>query len=277
VLLAHWPLALALGVLGIPTLISLGKQTWSTEAGAHGPIVLATGLWLLWGKTADLRREARPGAPWLTAIFLAISLALYVFGRPYDFISLEVAGFYGVCLSMLHSYLGLPVMLRNWFPFFYLGFIIPPPGWLIDAVTIQLKEFVSFVATHILSFCGVPITREGVTLQVAQYQLLVEDACSGMNSLVGLIAISLFYIYLVRKASWRYSVFLVSLVVPIAILANIIRIMVLVLLTYFFGDGVAQGFLHMTTGMVLFALALLLVFALDAGLAWILSRRRRTA
>jgi exosortase len=267
----------ALGVLGIPTLISLGKQTWSTEAGAHGPIVLATGLWLLWGKAADLRREARPGAPWLTAIFLAISLALYVFGRPYDFISLEVAGFYGVCLSMLHSYLGLPVMLRNWFPFFYLGFIIPPPGWLIDAVTIQLKEFVSFVATHILSFCGVPITREGVTLQVAQYQLLVEDACSGMNSLVGLIAISLFYIYLVRKASWRYSVFLVSLVVPIAILANIIRIMVLVLLTYFFGDGVAQGFLHNIAGLFLFSTALALVFAVDHLASGFVERRKAAA
>jgi len=276
-LLAHWPLALALGVLGIPTLISLGKQTWSTEAGAHGPIVLATGLWLLWGKTDELRRDSRPGAPWLTAIFLAISLALYVFGRPYDFISLEVAGFYGVCLSMLHSYLGLPVMLRNWFPFLYLGFVIPPPGWAIDAITIQLKEFVSYAATHILTLFGVPITREGVTLQVAQYQLLVEDACSGMNSLVGLIAISLFYIYLVRKASWRYSVFLVSLVVPIAILANILRIMVLVLLTYFFGDGVAQGFLHNVAGLFLFSTALALVFAVDHLAAGVVERRKAPA
>ena len=276
-LLAHWPLAVALVVLGVPTIISLGKQVWSTEAGAHGPIVLATGIWLLWGKTQDLRKEARPGSPWLTGLFMAISLALYVFGRPYDFISLEVAGFYGVCLSMLQSYLGLPTMLRNWFPFFYLGFVIPPPGWLIDAVTIQLKEFVSFAATHILQLFGVPISREGVTLQVAQYQLLVEDACSGMNSLVGLIAISLFYIYLVRKASWRYSVFLVSLVIPIAILANILRIMVLVLLTYFLGDGVAQGFLHNVAGLFLFSTALALVFAVDHLASGFVDRRRAAA
>ena len=277
VLLAHWPLFIALAVLGIPTIVSLGKQTWSTEAGAHGPIVLATGIWLLWGKIGELRSEGRPGAPWLTAVFLAISLALYVFGRPYDFISLEVAGFYGVCLSMLHSYVGLPAMLRNWFPFFYLGFVIPPPGWFIDAVTIQLKEWVSFAATHILQFFGVPITQEGVTMQVAQYQLLVEDACSGMNSLVGLIAISLFYIYLVRKASWRYSVFLVALVIPIAILANIIRIIVLVLLTYFFGDGVAQGFLHNIAGLFLFATALSLVFAVDHLASGLVERRRAAA
>jgi exosortase B len=277
VLLSHWPLLVGLLILGIPTLISLGKQTWSTEAGAHGPIVLATGIWLLWGKTEEFRTEGRPGAPWLTALILAVSLALYVFGRPYDFISLEVAGFYGVCLAMLHSYVGLPAMLRNWFPLLYLGFVVPPPGWAIDAVTIQLKEFVSYAATHILSFFGVPITREGVTLQVAQYQLLVEDACSGMNSLVGLIAISLFYIYLVRKASWRYSVVLVSLVVPIAILANIIRIIVLVLLTYFFGDAVAQGFLHKTAGLFLFGTALALVFAVDHLASGFIERRRAKA
>jgi exosortase len=155
--------------------------------------------------------------------------------------------------------------------------VIPPPGWLIDAVTIQLKEFVSLAANHILQFFGVPISQEGVTLQVAQYQLLVEDACSGMNSLVGLIAISLFYIYLVRKASWRYSVFLVSLVVPIAIIANILRIIVLVLLTYFFGDGVAQGFLHNVAGLFLFATALALVFAVDHLAAGFIERRRAAA
>jgi exosortase/archaeosortase family protein len=105
----------------------------------------------------------------------------------------------------------------------------------------------------------------------------VEDACSGMNSLIGLIAISLFYIYLARNASWRYSIFLVSLVIPIAILANIIRIIILVLLTYFLGDGVAQSFLHVTAGLFLFAIALLLVFAVDSLVSRFLHRRRGAA
>ena len=110
---------------------------------------------------------------------------------------------------------------------------------------------------------GYPVARVGVTIYVAQYQLLVEDACSGMNSLIGLVAISLFYIYLLRNASWKYSLFLICLVIPIAILANIIRIVILVLLTYFFGNAVAQGFLHETAGMVLFGTSLLLVFVID--------------
>ena len=72
-------------------------------------------------------------------------------------------------------------------------------------------------------------------MTVGPYQLLVEDACSGMNSLIGLIAITLFYIYLLRNASWRYSAFLVALIIPIAIMANVLRIITLILLTYFFG------------------------------------------
>jgi exosortase B len=259
----HWALGLALLVLGVPTLITLGEQVWSTEAGAHGPIVLATALWLVWRKHESLLAEGTAGSPWLTGLMLTVALAIYVFGRAYDFISLEVAGVYGVGLAMLHCFFGWRALLLNWFPLLYLAFVIPPPGWVIDAITAPLKEFVSLAATQVLLLFGIPITREGVTLFVAQYQLLVEDACSGMNSLVGLVAISLFYIYLLRNASWRYSLLLAALAIPIAIIANIVRIMVLVLLTYFFGDAVAQGFLHVLAGLFLFATALVMVFAAD--------------
>ena len=111
-------------------------------------------------------------------------------------------------------------------------------------------------------------------MEQTKYLLLVEDACSGMNSLVGLVAISLFYIYLLRNASWKYSIGLTVLVIPIALLANMIRIIVLVLLTYFFGDGVAQGFLHSVAGLFLFATALILVFAIDNLLARIFLRSK---
>ena len=107
------------------------------------------------------------------------------------------------------------------------------------------------------------MSHEGVTIFVAQYQLLVEDACSGMNSLIGLIAISLLYIYLAHGSSWRHSLTLIVFIIPIAILANILRIIFLILLTYFFGDAVGQSFLHVSAGMALFAVSLLIIFALD--------------
>ena len=252
---------LLLAALTIPTLATLGEQVWSKESGAHGPIVLVTGGWLLW---RALRGEpAHPGNVWLTAGLLLAALPIYVFGRAYDFISLEVAGVYGVAVALLHARFGCRVLVKNWFPLLYLGFLVPPPMWLMDHLTSPLKVFVSAVTTMGLQAIGIPVFREGVTLMIGQYQLLVEDACSGMNSITGLVAISLFYIYLLRNASWRYSLFLVCLVIPIAIVANIIRVATLVLLTYFFGDAVAQSFLHMAAGVLLFTSALLLVFTVD--------------
>lgn len=274
---ASWPLWLAFACLAAPTMVTLGNQVWSRESGAHGPIVLCTGAWLLWRQFPEFRAKGQAGSPWLTALMLIPSLALYVFGRAYDFISLETAGLYGVGISILHALIGLPLMLRNWFPLLYLGFVVPPPQWLLDKITGPLKQFVSYAATEPLQAAGIPLAREGVTIFVAQYQLLVEDACSGMNSLIGLIAISLLYIYLMRGSSWVYAVFLTAMVIPIAIVANILRIVILIVLTYAFGDDVAQGFSHFAAGLVLFATALLLVFAIDRLIFHFVGRRTKTA
>lgn len=276
-MLSTWPLWLGFAALAIPTIISLGEGVWSQEAGAHGPIVLGTGLWLLVRKLPEIRTLAKPGHGLLTALVLLAALPVYAVGRAFDYISLEVAGLYAVGLAILHACYGTKALLRNWFPLFYLAFLIPPPGWLMDGITAPLKLFVSYVTTAGLQLFGVPVYREGVTLMVAQYQLLVEDACSGMNSLTGLIAISLFYIYLLRNASWRYSAFLVCLVIPIAIIANIFRVATLVLLTYYFGDAVAQGFLHMAAGLLLFTTALLLVFLVDHLIAFARMKMRSRA
>jgi exosortase len=267
-LAATWPLLVGFAVLAAPTVLSLSNQTWSRESGAHGPIILAAGGWLLWRLAPDFRREARPGSLWLTALLLAVGLLVYAAGRAFDFITLEAAGVYSVGLAMIHDKLGLPVMLKHWFPFFYLAFTIPPPSFIMDELTAPLKHLVSFLATSVLQAFGLPVARQGVTIMIAQYQLLVEDACSGMNSLVGLTAISLMYIYLMHGSSWRYSALLLCFVVPIAIIANVVRIMILVLITYFMGDQAAQGFLHFAAGIVLFATALLLVFAVDKLLAF---------
>lgn len=271
------PLLTGFGLLAVPTVITLGEQVWSSESGAHGPIVLVTGLWLVWRRLEELRASATPGPIWLTSLMMAASLPVYVFGRAYDFISLEVAGLYGVGLAYMHSRFGLRAMIKNWFPLLYLGFLVPPPGWFIDSITAPLKLFVSYVTTNALQAVGIPVFREGVTLMIAQYQLLVEDACSGMNSITGLVAISLFYIYLLRNASWRYSLLLVALVIPIAVVANMIRVATLVLLTYFFGDAVAQGFLHMAAGLLLFTSALLLVFVVDNLISYFVGRGEKAA
>ena len=95
--LAAGDLALLLGlaVLAVPTVLALGQQVWTTEAGAHGPLVLAVGAWLLVRGLATVKPLVKPGSLALTAAGLLVSLCVYVFGRAFDFISLEVAGLYG--------------------------------------------------------------------------------------------------------------------------------------------------------------------------------------
>ena len=262
------------GILfALPTIVKLASQSWSLEIGAHGPIVLATGLWLVsrcdWSEP-DNRITAIEPLAWLG---LLASLAVYAFGRAFDFLIFEAAGLYAAFLSFIAIRVGARVLLRNAFPLVYLAFLIPIPGWVIDAITAPLQHFISYAATGILRFLEYPISRTGVALEIGPYRLLVEQACSGMNSIIGLAAVTLFYIYVLHRASWRYAVLLGALILPVAILVNFIRVMVLILATYHYGDAVAQGVFHNTAGMVLFALALVVIFAIDFALRAFLDRR----
>jgi exosortase len=272
---SSWPLAIGLAALAVPAAIALSEHTWSSEAGAHGPLVLFTGAWLLWRQSGEIRARGVAGKGWIVAIGTAISLLLFIIGEAFDVITLEAAGLYGMGVTIFYSCFGWAEIVRNWFIFLYLLFAVPPPRSWLDALTFPLKQFVSSAATALLRPFGIPATHEGVTIYVAQYQYLVEDACSGLNSLVGLLAISLFYIYLARGSSWRYSLFLAMLAIPIAILANVLRIIILILLTEFFGDAVAQGFMHSLAGIFVFAVALLLIFGIDSALTAAFGRWRR--
>lgn len=271
---AHWPLILGFGILAIPTVIRLAEQVWPLEIGAHGPIVLATGIWLLFHIRGELAALASKPPLALAGLGFLVAVALYAFGRPFDLLALEASGVYLFFISAALVILGLRPILANLFPFLYLTFLVPVPGWIMDAITAPLRMFVSRVATGILEFAGYPIDRQGIVIFIAQYRLLVEDACSGMNSLIGLVAVMLFYIYIIHRASIRYTLALGAAIIPIAVFVNIVRVMALILLTYYAGDEVAQGFLHVTTGIVLFAAALGLTILLDKVLRGFIDDRR---
>jgi exosortase len=266
----HWPLALGLAALAVPTIISLARGPWQEESGVHGIIVLVTGLWLVFRRWDDIMRLARPGNPVVAAVLLVMAMLVYVAGRAFEFISVEAAALLLAMVAVVYQYWGLSVLRMLWFPIFYLGFVIPLPGWFLDQITLPLKEFVSQLVTDTLANLDYPIARMGVTLYVGPYQLLVEDACAGLNSLVSLSAIGLFYVYLLRGSNPAYSMLLLAMVIPIAIIANCVRVAALVLITYYLGNAWAQGYLHNSAGMVTFVSALLLIFLLD----WLLSPLR---
>jgi exosortase len=160
-----------------------------------------------------------------------------------------------------------------WFPLLFLLFLIPLPGIVLDPLTSVLKQQVSAVVESVLYFFGYPIGRRGVTIQMGPYQLLMADACSGLNSIFSLSALGLLYLYLMQYKSRLHNALMLLSIIPIAIAANVIRVATLVLITFYFGDAVGQGFAHSAAGMLLFVVALLLLLAFDGLLRWAFTNR----
>ena len=145
--------------------------------------------------------------------------------------------------------------------------MIPLPGLVVQALTLPLKSAVSYLVELIMYAAGYPIGRSGVILTVGPYQLMVADACSGLSSLFTLEALGLFYMKLMNYKSKARNLVLAIAIVPISFVSNVIRVIILVLVTYHLGDEAGQGFLHGFAGMVLFTVALILTYAADRLLA----------
>ncbi|MYM98014.1 exosortase B [Duganella vulcania] len=278
-LLPLWlPIALGFLVLAVPTLYGLLTGIWSTEEQAHGPIILALSVWLIYRQWPALLAagDGRPGtrAGWL---LLLPSLALYVLGRSQQIVSMEILSLIGLSAAIVLLMWGGRGLAAVWFPFFFMLFMVPLPGPLVSQLTMPMKMAVSYATEHLLFMAGFPIARNGVILQIGQYQLLVADACAGLQTLLTLEALGLFYLNVVRHTSPFRNISLALLIVPISFSANVIRVMALTLITYFFGDAAGQGFLHGFAGMVLFITALVLILSLDTMLQWIVRKRAAAA
>lgn len=265
-------LAIGLALFSIPTLAFVIQEYWSREDGAHGPIVLFTGVWLIWRQWGDaIPNRTIPHGPhvWLV---LGSMVVLQGIARITQIVELEGFFMYGALLAVLYAFVGGDVLRKLWFPIVYIAFIFPPPETLVATVTVPMKMWLSVAAIRFLDLFGYPIGGEGVRIYIGQYELLVAAACAGINSIISLSAISLFYIFVRHQAEWRYAALLVLFIVPVALLANFVRVLILILLTYYAGEAAAQGFLHNFAGIVMFAVALASVFALDSVLKPLWSR-----
>jgi exosortase len=254
---------------------SLVAQWWTDADYGHGFFVPLFSGYILW-HTRELwtKVEIKPSNFGFVVMLGAIALLLLG--------SLGAELFTGR-FSLLVLLAGMILFLAGWkmlravsFPLGYLIWMIPMPVIIYNQITFPLQLIASRLATAWLELAQVPVLRDGNILIMSNYSLEVVEACSGIRSLMTLMALAVAYGYLVSPRRWvRYV--LAAFMVPIAIVTNAIRIMGAGLLAHRFGPGAAEGFLHQFSGWAIFLVALVLML----GSHWILrqidERRTRAA
>ncbi len=261
-----WLMGAGLATMFLPTLYNLYfvNELWLDDQHSHGPIILAISLWLLWKRWHELPNlHTFTQSPLLAWVCLLISASLYVPGRALDIIFLETGAFIWALAGMILMIGGTKLLNTLKFPLFFMLFMIPLPNTLVGPLTESLKLAVSVVTVTILDWANLPVAREGVIISLGQYQLLVADACSGMRTLFMLEALGILYLNLVHYSSKLRNIVLPILIIPISFIANVMRVIVLSLITYYLGSEAGQGFLHGFAGIVLFLTGLLMMLGAD--------------
>ena len=261
-------------LLYAPVLRDLALQWWQDPDYGHGFVVPLIAGYAVWrNRERYLALQPRPANSGM--VILLGSVALLVAGT-------LAAEQFTARLSLLTLIAGILVFLAGWkalraaaFPLGYLVCMIPLPGIVFNQITFSLQLVASSLAERVLRLLGLPVLREGNLLIVPNYRVEIVQACSGIRSLLSLIAVAAAFLYFVRRPWWARAIFAACLV-PVAVGSNAVRIAGTTVLGYLFGQEWADGFFHLFSGWLIFVTALILLLTVDAVLGRVDRARRIT-
>lgn len=263
------PIVAGLCLLYGPIYAQLAQTLWQDGANNHAPLVAAAVAALLWTLRHELSALSSPRSSVPGMSVLLAGLLLAVTGAVNRFPLLSMASQIPVLAGAVLILCGTKGLRRAWFPLLFLVFMVPLPGIVLDALTGQLKELLSAISVDMLRTLGYPAARSGVVIVVGQYQLLMADACSGLHSLMSLAALGVLYVYLTAghggERGWRCggrAALMLAAIIPIALSANLLRVLLLALVTYHAGDA-AGRYWHETMGVLVFLAELAMLVILD--------------
>jgi len=243
---------LVAGLYG-PVLIRMIVQWWQDPDYSHGFVVPLFVGYVLYQQRHQLRQVALEpsnlGLPVMVGaigLLLAGSLGAELFVARFSLLFL-LGG-------MLLFFSGWKVLRTVAFPLAFLALMIPLPAIIYNQVTFPLQLLASRLSSSWLELLGVPVLREGNVLVLPNYSLEVVEACSGIRSLMSLIALAVAYGYFAEKRHW-VRITLVVLMLPIAVASNAMRVVGAGVLTYWFGPHAAEGFFHLFQGWLIFVSA----------------------
>jgi exosortase len=241
------------------TLGHLIGQWWSDPNFSHGFFVPLFSAFIVWQERGRWTRIS-PRPAWSGLPIVALALCVLVVGQ-------MGAELFFSRSSLLLTLAGLIVLFLGWrffratlFPWAFLLLMIPIPVIIFNQITFPLQLQASKVAAFVLPLFGVPILREGNVINLPSMALEVAEACSGIRSLMSLVTLAIIYGYLMEKRLWvRWVLALAS--VPIAIVANSVRIIGTGLLVQYWDADKAEGYFHASWGWIIFVVSLLMLYA----------------
>lgn len=236
------------------TLYGMAVDWYIDENYSHGFLIPLISGYLVWQRRHTIKSVAT--SPSNLGLFIVIvGLVIYLIGNVAgESFTMRVSLLFVIGGALLFTY-GAGLFKTVSFPFFYLIFMIPLPYILYDSIAFPLKLLVSKYSVDFLRVIGVPTMREGNVIYLVSTTLEVADACSGIRSIMSLLALSAALAYFTQKG-WLKRAVLIVLAIPIALFANSIRVIGTGILASRYGSRVAEGFFHEFAGLVIFGVAM---------------------
>jgi exosortase len=239
---------------------------WSTNDNySHGFLIPFISGYMVWQKRERLA-ELPVGTNYWGLALVAGGVGLHLVGNVgAELFTMRFS--LVVMVAGLVGYLfGFRVLREAAVPIAYLVFMIPLPAIIWNKIAFPLQLFAAKWTAEVVRLLGIPILREGNILHLANTSLEVVDACSGLRSLTSLLALSAAFAYISPLRNWsKWVLFLAA--VPIAVFVNMVRLTATAIMAHYIGEEAAQGFLHDMSGMLVFGLAFILVFAFSVVLS----------
>ena len=257
-----------LGALYWRILPDLVRQWWDDPNYSHGFLVPFFSGYLVWvGR--DRLKAAIPYVKTNGAglLVLLAGLGMLVLGDIGAENFLSRGSLIVILAGLILFHLGPAILRQVAFPLVFLLFMVPLPAILFYAVTFPLQALAAQNAAWVLDLFGIPVLLDGNVLHLSQISLGVTEACSGVRSLISLLALAMAWAYLTLDKGWAMTA-LVASAVPITIAANSARVVSTGLIGQWFGVSYAQGFFHTFSGWLVFVVAFLLMLGLQRALAY---------
>jgi len=256
--LVHYFIWILVVALYFPIFWKLYRVRWDLLDYTHAFFILPISLWLVWrnrGKIKKCIQNAEAKNSYVSLILLAIGILIFLFGSRFDYSFLITLSLIPVLMGLTSFLYGTNMVKLVAFPILYLLLLVPPPMGILDSITLPMRYGISNLTEQILSLMNYPISREGLLLNIGYNEIYMGEPCSGFRSLITLLSLGLVYVY-ISKTCLANKVILILFAIPLALLGNLVRVITLCLITFYFGEEAGQGFFHNFSGIVMFIVTL---------------------